>query len=799
MKIRSRSIHFVRSVTPIAFLIALSATSLHRRAQAEQLRPFTIKDSIELSEFANPTFWSTNHDRPIELIVSPDLRWALAITVRGILASNSIESTIWLFDQRAISDFVSEGSHIRPVPKVLARFAATSNTPVISDVHWLRDSKGVAFLGKSGEVRQQLYIADIDTGKIAQITHDDHYVSGFDIEGDTVVYTTLSQPASPADSQGDLVDVTGQNIFSLLWRDHPLGERDEARLVNVPNVLHLVRGGREVAISLSIEDRPLRLFYPILSLSPDGRWLVTVAAANHVPPAWEIYQPRFGYEELKMTPNNSRALAEDNAWKAAEVVVIDLATGVATSLVGAPAGRSLFFNFAPTKAIWASDSRHVLISNTFLPVDKASQSASLDPLRATASAVAIVDIVTHAIETVTYFQQPAKISQPDRHVSDIHWDAENKRVDLVYASSPDNVPIAFHEVYRLASTGWIKDEALSASEHNLRLVISQDLNHPPVLAAKSTGDAEGETIWDPNPQMSGLALGKASLYQWQDKEGTPYTGILVLPPDYVATRRYPLVIQTHGYEPNKFFADGMYTTGSGGRALAAQDIIVLQMGQSLKHVDTPAEGPFQIAAFEGAIRKLTSQGMIDPHRVGVIGFSFTVFHVLYALTHKPDLFSVASITDGNDLSYWLYLLWTDIPWGQQYAERMNGGAKPFGKQGLLKWAESAPGFNLQRIQAPLLISCLEKGTLVGSWDIYGGLRTLGKPVELVWLRKEDAPHVLVLPRHRYLSQQEAVDWFDFWLNGREDSDPAKAAKYTRWHKLRGLGDRKDDRSENSPN
>ena len=72
---------------------------------------------------------------------------------------------------------------------------------------------------------------------------------------------------------------------------------------------------------------------------------------------------------------------------------------------------------------------------------------------------------------------------------------------------------------------------------------------------------------------------------------------------------------------------------------------------------------------------------------------------------------------------------------------MNGSVKPFGKVGLLKWAESAPGFNLEHVRSPLLISCLEKGTLVGSWDIYGGLRTLGKPVDLVWLRKEDAPHV----------------------------------------------------------
>jgi hypothetical protein len=33
-------------------------------------------------------------------------------------------------------------------------------------------------------------------------------------------------------------------------------------------------------------------------------------------------------------------------------------------------------------------------------------------------------------------------------------------------------------------------------------------------------------------------------------------------------------------------------------------------------------------------------------------------------------------------------------------------------------------------------------------------------------------------------QQRAVDWFDFWLNGREDPDERKAEQYTGWRQLR---------------
>jgi len=41
-------------------------------------------------------------------------------------------------------------------------------------------------------------------------------------------------------------------------------------------------------------------------------------------------------------------------------------------------------------------------------------------------------------------------------------------------------------------------------------------------------------------------------------------------------------------------------------------------------------------------------------------------------------------------------------------------------------------------------------------------------------------------RRTLASEQEDVDWFDFWLNGHEDPDLAKAEQYTRWRKLREM-------------
>src|SRR5260370_33458175 len=168
-----------------------------------------------------------------------------------------------------------------------------------------------------------------------------------------------------------------------------------------------------------------------------------------------------------------------------------------------------------------------------------------------------------------------------------------------------------------------------------------------------------------------------------------------------------MVIQTHGYDAQKFVADGYGSTGNGGMALVAKGVILLQMDMSVAHMSTPAEGPDQVARFESAINRLVNDGLVDRSMVGVVGFSRTCFHVLYALTHRPKLFRVDSITDGISFGYAEYIQRIAGNAYQKDAENIYEGA-PFADD-LRKWIRSAPNFNLDKVQAPLLIPASEKG------------------------------------------------------------------------------------------
>jgi len=117
---------------------------------------------------------------------------------------------------------------------------------------------------------------------------------------------------------------------------------------------------------------------------------------------------------------------------------------------------------------------------------------------------------------------------------------------------------------------------------------------------------------------------------------------------------------------------------------------------------------------------------------------------------------------------------------QKMYESINGGL-PFG-EGLKSWMERTPAFNAHRVHTPVRIVVHRPASLLWEWEWFAALRTLDKPVEMIYM--QDGVHILVKPWERMISQQGNVEWFAFWLKGEEDPDPTKAEQYARWRGLR---------------
>jgi hypothetical protein len=324
--------------------------------------------------------------------------------------------------------------------------------------------------------------------------------------------------------------------------------------------------------------------------------------------------------------------------------------------------------------------------------------------------------------------------------------------------------------------------------------LEEGINKPPRIYARARKNSEKTLLLDLNPQFAELEFGRVELMEWS-VEGIPVVGGLYLPPNYIRGKRYPLVIQTHGFEPSRFSMDGRneWSSGFAARPLAAAGILVLQafhyrnaddsartsQNRALGATVEQSHKKFEALAYEAAILHLERMGLIDSGRVGISGFSRSVCFVGYALSHSSRRYAAAVLTDGIDCGYFGYLSFPSAAWD---FDNLNGGLSPFSIGGLPRWLEEAPPFNLDKVRTPVRLVALGRNSILEEWEWYVGLNLQKKAVDFVEI--PEAVHQLQRVQDRRTAQDGLVDWFRFWLTGMEDGDPRKADQYRRWRALR---------------
>jgi dipeptidyl aminopeptidase/acylaminoacyl peptidase len=757
----------LRLATRFSVYFLLSAPTLLSSSAFGQ-RPFTAKDDVGLALFDY-----AGRGAPGGVIkYSPDNRYFAVVTERGRLDLNAPEDTIWVFrieDVRRFVEHPEKGNPPTPLP--VAQMATDKDGPLIERVRWLPDSSGIAFtaLKKSSCCKfHQLFVADVRTRTIKTLTSENQDISEFDIRSDTRYVYEVKAPellTAPNEDEQPTVALTGKDLWTtpILNVKHHLTPFDAAGLWAV-----IDGNRRQVLDSKSYEAAPRGGVS--LSLSPDGRWAVAILKAEHPPETiWSRYKAPPGYDKLKMRLDTSA------------YHLIDLTSGMRKLLVSAPYGMNQDWHSYLLRASWSANGQSLLLPDIFFPLDITDPKEIAD--RESHPYIAVLRLKTGELSKVLAVR--AGLDKERYAVKDVRFEDDRTAVVNFDRSHylPDQPPSAiFHQK---ADGSWQQStdtEDPQLANLPIKVEERESINQPPQLVAENKIGRVREVIWDPNPQLKDIELGPAEVIHWKDDTGYEWEAGLVKPPGYAPGKRYPLVIQTHGFSKDQFLSSGIYTTAFAARALAAQGIAVLQMKWNPSNFDTPKEGPDQIVGFESVVKKLTDEGIIDPTRVGVIGFSRSVYHVLVAITTAEHLFAAASVTDGVTFGYFEYLFAVDSGLDRE-ADAING-SKPLGADGLKNWLVHSPEFNMGKVQTPLLL--LQPGTpaVLAGWGPYAALRYLKKPVDLIMVQA--GAHVMTNPTQRLASQTTNVDWFRFWLQGEEDPDPTKKEQYTRWRELRKL-------------
>ncbi|HXI14321.1 MAG TPA: S9 family peptidase [Thermoanaerobaculia bacterium] len=175
--------------------------------------------------------------------------------------------------------------------------------------------------------------------------------------------------------------------------------------------------------------------------------------------------------------------------------------------------------------------------------------------------------------------------------------------------------------------------------------ISQTLTSPPELYISGLESFAPRQLTRHNEHLKNRELGRTSLIRWKNRsDNLPIEGLLTLPVGYVEGRRYPLITFVHGGPASRFDQTFLGYLGSiyPVHVLAARGFAVLRpnprgtgsYGQAFRAGNDKDWGGKDLGDIEAGIDALLLQGIADPARLGLMGWSYGGYIAATALARS---------------------------------------------------------------------------------------------------------------------------------------------------------------------
>lgn len=725
--------------------------------------PISVADAIEMVRIED--FFGRN-DRFVAF--SPDGSKFATVVSYGDLERNVNVFSLLVFDVAEMLD----GPRARPAPVLSIPFqgdTANHNATPIDRLTFLADNRTVAFLGTLAGEPRQVYAIDTETKSVRALTNHPTAVKAYDVAHDGAV--RLYAVAVPDDADTARVNRYRWDGFSPYDR-----EVISPPVYNV--AVSAVRGTRTREVRQYFVPAPSPGGDPILVFdSRQSRrttpsvWEIAADTATSAIPRGSLVSENEldGLGSFSVDPTGRYAvmwpyiLGEHSvdtlvhdAWQrtnlfgrslAAYFGLVDLSTGSIMPLLD-----QLFVPFLARDGdqLWAPNGNSVLIK-TLLPLDSA------DPEENERRAKEPPLWLEVDVPSGNYRPVPV----PDQWRA-IRWDADTGDLILRRADSL--------AVMRKDNGSWGSTQPLGVSDGfnrrrpiatNGRVVIGvmEAPTVPPDLAVYNLSNGAMTVLTDLNPQLREREYGDVSQIQLSTPYDSVSTATLIKPVGFESGRRYPLIV-LHKNERDipwdrSYLIDGRaILSGHAIQPLAASGFMVLFIGEPRSmRMATPMEGEVMRVNIEEAIRSLAERGYVDTLRVGVSGFSRSAYYVDHLLIHSEFPFAAASQIDGGT---------------REYNDRM----RPYTDE------------ELRKIETPLLFQSHGPTRLIYAGSMADRMKTLGKPIDLLYFHM--APHATRQPHHRWRSLSTHLDWWRFWLQDYEDPDPSKRSQYELWRNLRTM-------------
>jgi dipeptidyl aminopeptidase/acylaminoacyl peptidase len=343
----------------------------------------------------------------------------------------------------------------------------------------------------------------------------------------------------------------------------------------------------------------------------------------------------------------------------------------------------------------------------------------------------------------------------------IYFTAENETLQPIYAMTPR----AGAEPKKVIGDSYNLGFSLSSDGKTLAFERTSLTMPAELFAASSDGTGARQLTHHNDSILASLKMGEPETFWFEGAGGTRVQAMLIRPPDFDATKKYPLVVVLHGgpqtmwsnawgyrWNPEVFSAPGYVTLminrrGSTGYGQKFTDEITNDWG-----------GKAYVDVMNGIDYTLKKYPFCDGSRMAAVGGSYGGYMANWIATHTgrfKAIISHAGIYDKNSM-YATEELWFEehdmqgMPWTNPESYR--------------KWAPMTYANDLAKLKTPTLVIAGERDYRVPytqSLEFFNTLQRLEVPSKLVVF--PDEGHWVLKPQNSRFWYKTFLDWLASYL------------------------------------
>lgn len=281
-----------------------------------------------------------------------------------------------------------------------------------------------------------------------------------------------------------------------------------------------------------------------------------------------------------------------------------------------------------------------------------------------------------------------------------------------------------------------------------------------------------------NKKLKSKPITKREVFKWTGAKGEEVNGLLYYPEDYVAGKRYPLMLSIHGGPAGVDMDRWRERWSTYPQIIAQRGAFVLKPnyhgssnhGQEFVESIKKKYYDLELEDITNGIEALHNRGLVDKAQMGVMGWSNGAILATMLTVRYPDMFKVACPGAGD-------VNWTSdygtCRFGVSFDQSYFGGA-PWddvnGKYYNEEYIRFSPLFEMEKVKTPTIIFHGSEDRAVPrdqGWEYYRALQQVDKaPVRFLWF--PDQPHGLQKITHQLRKMKEELAWIDHYFFGKKE-------------------------------